>query len=717
MKRTLILIAAMALNASLIAQASINNATLQAVPLKMEPHTFSNSVEHELDVVPMFRTNSMLSSNEFYHLIGETYYNLPTNCNSRNTIGFHSRSSTGAAVWTMAQSNPSRGTGINYYNANQKIWGAMPLSETGRIETVKTGWGAHGFTEAGEIVVAHDGASGLIVNTREVCGQGKWEQSTLFGPQYLISATPTGEGIPNTTILWPTIATNGNTVHLVCVTNTWPSGSKYPLDYEPNPNLPPYGYLGYPTLPIYYRSTDGGKTWEDPRDFREYGMTNFECFTVSSDQYTLAVKDNHVVLLYNNSFGYINYMESRDGGDTWVKKTVYDNGLAFTKVDELVEPRLVPTSSAIYIDENHKVHIVFSAHCFAKDAGSTSISYWANLPIGMVYWNDDRNPIDWQEIRGWREGNSLTKWNWEEYSGYITLPSVVGLDKYYMWKDGPMYNQNQFNDLGWALYPKILAKNGRVFVAYQSPLDYPFSYETGEGSVFSRGIFITVSEDYGKIWEVQNNTSWISYHPDLVWADWSNYTYPEYDEEGNPTFYDRTIIVDVLSENAYPSMSYNYKGDTFMLQWTNQLTPFSQANGLQYDPINVMTFTQELKNIPAHNNIKEVYKGLWNNTETGIDCPKSNNALNYNIYPNPASNELTISFAELAPSGAAVDNEKLTMKSVEIYDVCGKKQLSILNCQLSIEKINISHLPQGIYFVRIYSNDNQFITKKLVVAK
>ena len=58
------------------------------------------------------------------------------------------------------------------------------------------------------------------------------------------------------------------------------------------------------------------------------------------------------------------------------------------------------------------------------------------------------------------------------------------------------------------------------------------------------------------------------------------------------------------------------------------------------------------------------------------------------VYPNPTTGELTI------------DNGQLTINNVEIFDMMGRKQLSIINCPLLIE-INISHLPSGIYFLRI----------------
>jgi hypothetical protein len=309
-------------------------------------------------------------------------------------------------------------------------------------------------------------------------------------------------------------------------------------------------------------------------------------------------------------------MESRDGGDTWEKKTVYDNGMDFAQIQELAEPRLLPTSASIYIDENHKVHVAFSAQCGIKFAGELTL-YVYKFPIGMIYWNDDQDAIDWQQIRGFFDGVYLTGWNWEEYPGYIPVPSVVGLDKHYLWSEGPEYNPEQFRNLGWAIYPKILAKDERVYVAYQSPLDYPFvSYMDG----MYRGIFITVSEDYGETWDVQNNTSWISYGQDMVFADWSNYIYPTCIPGEVPVYHPNTIQIIHTGENAYPSMSYNYKGNLFMLQWMNDYFPFFPPVGYNY-PINIITFTQDLRNIPAYKNIQEVYKGLWNGTEPGIVFP------------------------------------------------------------------------------------------------
>ncbi|MCL1969839.1 MAG: leucine-rich repeat protein [Bacteroidetes bacterium] len=65
------------------------------------------------------------------------------------------------------------------------------------------------------------------------------------------------------------------------------------------------------------------------------------------------------------------------------------------------------------------------------------------------------------------------------------------------------------------------------------------------------------------------------------------------------------------------------------------------------------------------------------------------------IYPNPASGRLTIL------------NEQLTANNVEIYDIYGR---NIVNSRLSIDNsIDISHLANGIYFLKIGNKRTKFV--------
>ncbi|MCL2511042.1 MAG: Ig-like domain-containing protein, partial [Bacteroidales bacterium] len=69
------------------------------------------------------------------------------------------------------------------------------------------------------------------------------------------------------------------------------------------------------------------------------------------------------------------------------------------------------------------------------------------------------------------------------------------------------------------------------------------------------------------------------------------------------------------------------------------------------------------------------------------------------VYPNPTSGELRI------------ENGKLKIENVEIYDVLGKKQKTIFNFQLST--FNLTDLPAGVYFVRILT-ENEVVVRRII---
>jgi len=82
----------------------------------------------------------------------------------------------------------------------------------------------------------------------------------------------------------------------------------------------------------------------------------------------------------------------------------------------------------------------------------------------------------------------------------------------------------------------------------------------------------------------------------------------------------------------------------------------------------------------------------------GVTDILENNISNIQIYPNPAKNSFFI------------DTEKIT--TVKLYDVSGKEVLN--QTANSKTEINISHLPQGIYNVQIFSNEKIIGSSKIV---
>jgi len=86
------------------------------------------------------------------------------------------------------------------------------------------------------------------------------------------------------------------------------------------------------------------------------------------------------------------------------------------------------------------------------------------------------------------------------------------------------------------------------------------------------------------------------------------------------------------------------------------------------------------------------------------------------IYPNPTTGELRITniprWRGQGVEELTMNNEQLIINNVGVYDVYGRKQKIIINYQLSIvNSINISHLPAGIYFVKITTNLGEVVKK------
>jgi len=86
------------------------------------------------------------------------------------------------------------------------------------------------------------------------------------------------------------------------------------------------------------------------------------------------------------------------------------------------------------------------------------------------------------------------------------------------------------------------------------------------------------------------------------------------------------------------------------------------------------------------------------------DPPSSSPTTTITIKPNPANDWIEIT------------NHKLRITNVEIYDMMGRKHKGegrMENGEWGV-RMNISQLPTGIYFVRIYKENNTFETLKLI---
>jgi hypothetical protein len=84
--------------------------------------------------------------------------------------------------------------------------------------------------------------------------------------------------------------------------------------------------------------------------------------------------------------------------------------------------------------------------------------------------------------------------------------------------------------------------------------------------------------------------------------------------------------------------------------------------------------------------------------------PNPPNQWTFKVYPNPATNQITIEFP----------NTLNTKSLIELFDLTGKKVLN--SKQITQQKmiVNLPHLPQGIYSLKVTANDKVYFEKVVI---
>ncbi len=302
-------------------------------------------------------------------IIGASRYDMQSNGAIANNRLVLWPDNTVSAVWTQAFLDPGysdRGTGYNYHNGTS--WGPSP---TGIVETVRTGWPCVlPWGTGGEMVIAHNSTVNLVMNTRPVKGTGTWTQS-------LVTPAPTGV----TGLIWPRAVTNGTNnknIHIIVVTTPVANGG--------------VAYQGLDGAVIYYRSLDGGATWDKQGEVLP-GMTSADALGYTGDSYAWAEpKGDTIAFVYGDDWNDTFLMWSPDNGNTWNKKMIVSNAYKMEPSGN-VTPNF-PTCDgtvAAAIDGDGVVHVAFGRMRAKGDADGRKYYPYTD---GLVYWNSTMEAID-----------------------------------------------------------------------------------------------------------------------------------------------------------------------------------------------------------------------------------------------------------------------------------------------------------------------------------
>ncbi|NQV03339.1 MAG: T9SS type A sorting domain-containing protein [Bacteroidia bacterium] len=392
-------------------------------------------------------------------VIGNTWYDTQTynSGNLMNRLFEHADGTIGATWMLMGSAGvPDRGTAYNFFDGTS--WtGAVPHlgNDPNNGFPSYAPWGSSGE------VIAHyqytEGEGPIKILRREVKGQGEWLESVLEPPD------------GNYSIVWHSMITSGVNHEYIQL---------LALVYD-DP------YQGQEDALLYYRSPDGGVTWDIDGEIID-GLGSDDFLTISSLKYSWAQPVGNTIAF---TYGFDHFdglvFKSNDNGDTWEKIVVYQ--APYTPFDL---PDLTPVfgsgdgTSAIALDSQGMAHVVFGRMLWFYDiAGGEGWYYYPLSTEGLIYWNETMPVMDSTTVSSFtldflEAGGNLVGWLVGD-TATLEIPT-----------DQPHYG------VGLTSMPQLgLDAEDNLFLAYSALAPDYFS-----GQYYFRHIYSNASFDGGATW-------------------------------------------------------------------------------------------------------------------------------------------------------------------------------------------------------------------------
>jgi hypothetical protein len=545
------------------------------------------------------------------------------------------------ATWTFATDGtnafPERGTG--YSSRSGGTWSPS----TARIESIRTGFPSASILSDGtEVVVAH--ATGTtpysLRFSRRAAGATAWTETNL--------EMPAGIGC-----LWPHLTvggTDGKTVHIIAITT--PTGNTGVV------------YQGINGHVLYWRSTDGGLTW-DKKFVIIPGLDNSKFTSHASDEYTIDANGTTVGIAVFPAWNDLLVFKSFDNGDSWETITARDfpdalenyAGLAgdgYTVDDVPLDPD-APDSLAIFssdgsgnmlIDNNGEVHLFFGRMYYSDGDVAAGSSFYPGVN-GLAHWKESFGTDTYQVITG------ALDYDGDGQLGVATLDDIA---PYYI-------SLSSMPSSG-------LGSDGAIYVGYAAL--HELYRSTNDNAQFFRHVYLIKSTDNGENWGEPLDLIAAPYISDTVLVPFVESVYP------------------MLPRNIGSTVGLVYQQDYDA--GIRLLGPTADGNHPYVDNSLLWVEVNPLE-IPG---------------TSGTLSPK-NPELALSITPNPASSN-----ALLTAHFSGKDDVM-----VEIFDLMGRRVYqSNLTAAAGRQVISlpVQNLLSGSYWVRV-TEGNQFGITKLLVAK
>lgn len=604
------------------------------------------------------------------NFLGTTFYDLQTNGSMAPKLYAHN-DGTVSAVWTtMGAASSSRGTGYNYFNGTSWV---NASTSTDRIESVRTGWGTMTCVGNAEIVASHNGSTALVIGICPQKGSQDWTFTTLQGP-----AVSNGSST-STCLLWPAIASTGNTIHLICCTESDDG----------------YLYQGIQTCLLYYRGTFNASSntidWEQPRIVGN--VTSAEVKSFSGDAYAIAAKGNTVAIVNAPTFSDVFLWKSTDGGVNFTKTIIFEHPYSAYDPNSTIvadTPYVSDGSCAVAVDDNGMAHVAFGLTRFnhsEENIASGNYSYYPGV-VGMLYWNESMQPITNTNAYTLEPENI-------EAAGYkVFYRSDLNNDGGAYWSGGdvdlPGYGT------GAVSMPQIVAANGKVYMIYAAILDWPFMDVNNGTAAYYRGVFASQSADNGNTW---GDVSWLSYNKDCYYlTDWS------WVSDTNDVLENAMNALYVEGESVFPAVTPQIVNGQVYITWQQDFFAGTYVkDGGTFAESYIHCLKLDVDDIGVYNNTNEVWQGIWIDS-TGL----SNNVISgMKMYPNPATDQVNITFSSEESANAVLSVMNLMGQTVYTENVDIHEGYNMVT-------VPVNNFRSGVYMVNLKTNKGTS-TQKLIV--
>lgn len=624
----------------------VKKVSMKAEPLKAEKE-IAITGEETLNNV---KGTSGMTWNFDQNDLDYTFYDWQTNTASKNwTMTFPDGSVGFAYTISGDESHTDRGTNIVIYNPNTGEW----TSTGGKIENRKTGFGcATRYKENGILVVSRD------ANSLD-CGV------------YIIEDK---DNLPAAGTVAPIIewTKDDRNIHFPTAMCTGPERDHIHILFTGLNYVDEAGQ----TSPFYYfRSMDGGQTWEEFMSIEYLGRDYCPRYGSGQDAYFMeTTEDNRIDIVVNTRRSDGAVLTSTDEGNTWTRTVFYHNpGIDVDYGEDVYYyPRW---TSALWTGQT--LHVAYEFNGATGDETSTSyypgiggVAYWNSLmPYrgeGVEYGfdpNNPRPPVNGQPFimdsayimqdiyASWWLWSDATHEMWPEFIGYLTTLDADGNpeDPYTAteWNIEDRTLHGHYNG-GICEMPVLLRVPGsNDLVAVWIAMD---ENNKDGGENFYMKLFARASYDGGQTW-----TDMVALTNDIIFM-MAECVYPQ------AAIANGQLVVAFQVDNEVDSWVINTGGDS---QGDDNL-----YYGMVFDLQELFPTASIGENVPA--------------------------ATSMTVYPNPAQGNVTVNLSNA--------------NTITISNLMGQ-MVSTVKGHIGANSIDISNLSSGVYFISAGNNIEKFVVK------